>query len=194
MNHTALVVVDMQRGLVKQHPEEEAVVIGNIAELLELCRSHSVPVLYIAHHEDTGDLRIGTPDWEIIEALHPLENDPRFDKTVCSAFSCDAFAEKLVELGIRELVIVGMRTEFCVDATVKSALARGYAVTIPESCTTSYGNVYLTGAQLCKFYEQIVWKGNGARVIPLWAMRQRFSNRPALVRESDDGKLEEDGI
>lgn len=167
MEKIALMIIDMQRALVEQHPENEEVVVHHILTLLKTAREAALPVVYVAH--DGGkdnELAFATNGWEFIDALKPQNGEPRFDKTVCNAFSVEELHAYLQQNSVTQLMIVGMRTEFCVDATVKGALELDYNVTIPEDCTTSFGNEYITGKQLCKFYEHVIWKGSNAQIIP----------------------------
>ena len=49
----------------------------------------------------------------------------------------------LKEVNEDTLMIVGLQTNFCIDATVKSAFERGYKVIIPKDTNTTFDNEYM---------------------------------------------------
>lgn len=58
-----------------------------------------------------------------------------------------------------------MQTEYCIDATCKSALERGYQVILPKGGTTTYDNDFLSAEMLCRYYEEKIWNGRFASVL-----------------------------
>ena len=58
-----------------------------------------------------------------------------------------------------ELMIVGLQTNFCIDATVKSAFERGYYVAVPENAHSTFDNPYMNGETTCAYYFHEVWPG-----------------------------------
>ena len=54
-------------------------------------------------------------------------------------------------------MIVGLQTNFCIDATVKSAFERGYHVIIPEGTNSTFDNAYMTGETTCAYYFNEGW-------------------------------------
>ena len=55
-------------------------------------------------------------------------------------------------------MIVGLQTNYCIDATVKSAFERGYAVIVPEGTNTTFDNDYMTGETAVRYYNEDVWE------------------------------------
>ncbi|MBP1555735.1 MAG: isochorismatase family protein [Oscillospiraceae bacterium] len=58
----------------------------------------------------------------------------------------------------RRLMIAGLQTNYCIDATVKSAFERGYEVIIPEGSNSTFDNNYMTGETTVRYYNEDVWE------------------------------------
>lgn len=68
---------------------------------------------------------------------------------------------------IDTIILVGLQTEYCIDATCKSAFDNGYKVIIPEETNSTFDNEYLTGEKLYEFYNYKIWNKRFANVIPV---------------------------
>ena len=65
--------------------------------------------------------------------------------------------EYLKEKDEKQLMIVGLQTEFCIDATVKSAFEKGYSVVIPEGTNSTFDNGYMDAETTYKYYNKMMW-------------------------------------
>ncbi len=74
--NTALLVVDVQNGVVGEAYEHEAVV-ANIAALVERARREQVPVVWVQHSDEAMPSR--SADWQIVSALTPSPTEPLID-------------------------------------------------------------------------------------------------------------------
>lgn len=136
----ALLVVDVQNDLVDALPaERRGELLTTVAELLREARMKRIPVVYVRHNEE-GPLRLGTPAWEIASAVGPQEEEPIVEKRFGDAFQETDLAEVLAARGIDDLVICGMQSDFCIDATTRGAAKRGYRVTLVENAHATYGS------------------------------------------------------
>ena len=52
---------------------------------------------------------------------------------------------------------MGLQTNFCIDATVKSAFERGYKVIVPQGANSTFDNYYMTGEETYKYYNDMMW-------------------------------------
>ena len=137
---TALVVVDVQRGLV----EGEAAVGGAAAftagleSLLGRARSAGVPVVHLQDDGAASDspIRRGSPGWELALAVH--DGDVVVGKAEDDGFRETDLHDTLQDWGVDRLVIVGIQSEMCVAATARGALERGYVVVLPRDGHTTY--------------------------------------------------------
>jgi nicotinamidase-related amidase len=60
--------------------------------------------------------------------------------------------------GDKRLMIIGLQTNYCIDATVKSAFERGFTVIIPEGTNSTFDNDYMTGETTYRYYNEDVWE------------------------------------
>ena len=168
MNYDALIVIDIQTALVEEDPYNRAAVVANVKELLNACRAHKIPVVYIQHVEEAGgELAHGSAGWEIYSELAPLPGEKVFEKHYNSAFRKTGLRAYLDEIGAKSIIICGMQTEYCIDASCKVAFEYEYEVTIPRSTTTTYDTAFASGKALSEFYEESIWNGRYARVIDM---------------------------
>ena len=121
----ALIVIDVQNGVV-QHAWRRNEVIQTIDSLVKRARSHNVPVIWVQHHDDY--LIQGSKDWEIVEQLHPLKNEPVIQKAWGDSFAQTDLQSVLQSLKIQTLIITGAQSDACIRMTKYGALQRGYNV------------------------------------------------------------------
>ncbi len=165
---TALLVIDVQQGLLDWHPHHADALLRDIKALQDRARKSGTEVIFVRHNEDDKEgLFLGCPAWEIGAAIAPADGERIFDKRYSSAFKDTGLDDYLKSRGIQTLVICGMQTEYCVDASVKSAFEHGYKVFIPKNGTTTYDASIAPADKLRAFYENDIWNGRFADVIPL---------------------------
>ncbi len=131
-NHsvTALLVIDMQVGLLDGAYDEEGV-IERIESLIEAARAAGAPVVFMQHdHVAYEPLMPGRSTWEIHPQLAPQPEEVVVHKSSSDAFLETNLAEVLRDLKVDRIVIGGMQSEFCVDATARAAASRGFDVVL----------------------------------------------------------------
>lgn len=177
MKDTALLVIDMQTALVKDDPYNIDNVLKNIAHLITLCRDNLMEVIYVRHDGGANDeLEYGSDGWQIYNTLEPFRNEKIFDKRFNSAFKETKLNEYLKSKNIKKLIIVGMQTEYCIDATCKVAFEYGYEIIIPKDTNTTYSNEYLTGKELYEFYNEKIWNHRFADVVRKEELEKKIKN------------------
>ena len=146
----ALVVIDVQQGLCEGEGQawQFAQVIDRINLVASKARQAGVPVIFVQHEGRSGYLSHGSREWQLADGLVSETNDIRIRKTTPDAFLQTELQKNLDALGVNELVICGMHTEFCVDTTTRRALALGYPVILLEDAHTSAGNKALSAEQV----------------------------------------------
>jgi len=168
VNYDALVIVDMQTALVEAEPYNKSVVIENIKALLNACRKKEIPVIYIQHNGENGsELEHGSTGWSIYKESAPLPDEKIFEKQYNSAFRGTGLREYIDGIGVKNIILCGMQTEHCLDATCKVAFEYEYKVTIPQSTTTTFDNDFTNGKDLSKYYENQIWNNRYAQVISM---------------------------
>lgn len=168
MEKIVLMVVDVQNALIKEHPYNEDRVIENIKKLILAARSNTKEVIYVRHNDDNDpDFTMGTEGWQIYKDIEPEKDEKIFEKQYNSAFHKTELRAYLKEKEVDAIILVGLQTEYCIDATCKSAFDYGYKVIIPEETNTTFNNDYLTGDKLYEFYNKNIWDNRFAKVLPL---------------------------
>ena len=132
--NTALVIVDVQNGVVTGAHQRDAVV-ANIAGLVEKARREKVPVIWVQHSSE--ELTTGSDPWRIVPELAPDDAEPLIAKTYGDSFEDTALEAVLADLSVGRLVVVGAQTDACIRSTLHGALARGYDATLVSDAHTT---------------------------------------------------------
>jgi nicotinamidase-related amidase len=131
---TALLVVDVQEGVVGGAHERDAVV-ANVGSLVEKARRERVPVVWVQHSDE--ELARGSDDWRIVPELSPSDAEPLVEKNYGDSFEDTNLEKVLSGLGIGRLVVVGAETDACIRSTLHGALVRGYDATLVSDAHTT---------------------------------------------------------
>ncbi len=131
---TALLVVDVQNGVVGEAHERDRVV-ANIQALVDRARAASAPVVWVQHSDD--ELTQGSTGWEYVPELQRLESEPLVHKTYGDSFEATDLEQVLAERGVGHLVVTGAQTEACIRSTLHGALVRGYDATLVGDAHTT---------------------------------------------------------
>jgi nicotinamidase-related amidase len=131
---TALLVVDVQNGVVVGAHERDAVV-ANVGSLVDKARREKVPVVWV-QHSDEG-LQKGSDDWGIVPELAPGEAEPHINKSYGDSFEDTDLETVLSGLGVGRLLVVGAETDACIRSTLHGALVRGYDATLVSDAHTT---------------------------------------------------------
>jgi len=132
--NTALLVIDVQKGVVEGAHNRDAVV-ANIGSLVEQARRDRVPVVWV-QHSDEGLAR-GSDAWRIVSDLTPSDAEPLVEKNYGDSFEATDLENVLSGLGVGRLVVVGAQTDACVRSTLHGAFARGYDATLVSDAHTT---------------------------------------------------------
>jgi len=130
----ALLVVDVQNGVVEGAHERDAVV-ANVGALVEKARREGVPVVWVQHCDD--HLERGTDNWRIVPELSPDEAEPLVEKSYGDSFEDTTLETVLSGLGVGRLVVVGAETDACIRSTLHGAFVRGYDATLVSDAHTT---------------------------------------------------------
>ncbi len=132
--NTALLVVDVQNGVVEGAHERDAVV-ANVGSLVEKARREQVPVVWVQHSSE--QLAKGSNAWRIVPELNPGDAEPLVEKSYGDSFEDTTLESVLSGLGVGRLVVVGAQTDACIRATLHGALVRGYDATLVSDAHTT---------------------------------------------------------
>jgi nicotinamidase-related amidase len=132
--NTALLVIDVQNGVVEGGHERDAVV-ANVGSLVDKARQEEVPVVWVQHSSEA--LAKGSDNWRIIPELAPDDAEPLVDKSYPDSFEETALESVLSGLGVGRLVVVGAQTDECIRSTLHGAIVRGYDATLVSDAHTT---------------------------------------------------------
>lgn len=132
--NTALLVIDVQNGVVSGAHERDRVV-ANINSLVDRARSEQVPVVWV-QHSDEG-LEEGSPEWELVPELSPAAGEPVVHKNFGDSFEATDLESVLGTRGVGRLVVTGAQTDACIRSTLHGALVRGYDATLVADAHTT---------------------------------------------------------
>jgi nicotinamidase-related amidase len=146
----ALLVIDVQQGLCEGEGRalDTAALITRINLASAKLRAAKAPVIFIQHESGGDYLAHGSRDWQLADGLHTTAGDIRVRKTTPDSFHNTPLQSLLQDHGVDHLIVCGLHTEFCVDTTVRRALALGYPVQLLADGHSSAGNTVLSAQQI----------------------------------------------
>ncbi len=132
--NTALLVVDVQNGVIKNAHTHDTVV-ANIASIVKKARRERVPVVWVQHSDE--QLARGSEGWRIVADLARSDAEPLVEKRYGDAFEDTTLETVLTASGVGRLVVVGAETDACIRSTLHGALVRGYDATLVSDAHTT---------------------------------------------------------
>src|SRR6478672_5800257 len=132
----ALLIVDIQKdyfpgGRMELVGAEAAA--GRAQELLAAFRASGEPVFHVQHVWDAPDAPFFAPGTEGV-AIHPdvepAPGEPLIVKAHANAFLETSLADELRGAGVEDVVICGMMTSMCVDASARASADLGFNTSI----------------------------------------------------------------
>ncbi|SFB23292.1 MULTISPECIES: cysteine hydrolase family protein [unclassified Bacillus (in: firmicutes)] len=149
MEKTALLIIDAQVGIIEGTKSTPVYRKENLlkimGEIIGTARSLNVPLVYIQ------DLDVADPscdDFQIHSYIAPIESDKIITKKATDAFHLTGLNEYLIEKGIFHLVVVGCKTEYCVDSTCRRATTLGFDVTLVSDGHSTTDNKVLNAEKI----------------------------------------------
>jgi len=162
-----LLVVDTQKGCFDERLYSFETVRKNIKQLIATARENNVEVVYVQHDDGPGtELDKSTDNYEIYEDFAPMNGERRFEKNVNSAFHpMTGLTEYLNSKGEKDIITIGVSTDYCMDATIKSGFEKGFNFFVPSYTNSTYDNPYFDKETAYKYYNEFMWGKRYAKVI-----------------------------
>ena len=132
--HTALLVIDVQNGVVGEAHERDRVV-ANVAALVDRARDAGVEVVWVAHNSEEMPRDSGA--WQYVAELERRDSEPMVHKQYADSFEETDLEPVLAERGIGRLVVAGAQTDECIRSTLHGAIVRGYDATLVGDAHTT---------------------------------------------------------
>ena len=156
---TAFLIIDVQAG---SFEEKKLLYKGSellrvIQLLISKARSASAPIFYMQFNGKPDTLlRRGTPGWEIHKSIAPLTQDIVLEKNHPDSFHKTNLQQELEMRNIKRIVIAGIQSEICIDATCRRAYSLGYDVTLVENGHSTYNSSLLSASQIIKHHNEVI--------------------------------------
>lgn len=161
-----LLVVDTQKLITNSDLYNFNVFENAVKTLIAAARENNVEVIYVRHDDGAGaELTKGTAGFEIYEGFAPKQGEEIFDKTVNSSFKDTGLLEYLQEKKVQTVVVVGLQTDYCIDATIKGGFEHGFKMIVPENANSTFDNDFMSAEASYRYYNEFMWKDRYAECI-----------------------------
>jgi nicotinamidase-related amidase len=147
---SALLIIDVQRALCAGEYEcfEIGRIIDTINGLSARARAAGIPVVVIQHEEAGSPLAHEAEGWQLAEGLDVSPKDWRVRKTTPDSFYQTNLQKLLPVQDFEQLIICGLQTDYCVNATVRQALTLGYDVVLAADAHSTVDNGNITAEDI----------------------------------------------
>jgi nicotinamidase-related amidase len=132
--NTALLVIDVQNGVVGEAYDRDGVV-ANIGALVDKARAADVDVVWVQHN--SADLSRESEPWQLVPELARMESEPLVEKAYADSFEETDLESVLAVRGIGRLIVAGAQTDECIRSTLHGAVVRGYDATLVGDAHTT---------------------------------------------------------
>ena len=174
----ALIIIDMQQAaFVDAPPKYDATgLIGRLNGLAAAVRRAGGAVVFIQHDGLPGDpFHRNRPGWRLLDELDRHPADAVIAKQSCDSFLATSLEAFLRSRSVERLIITGWATDYCVDTTVRSALARGWPTVVPSDGHTTSDRPHLPATKIIEHHNAIwadfIAPGGPAIVCPCAELR-----------------------
>jgi nicotinamidase-related amidase len=143
MSKTGLLIIDIQKDYFpggKMELDGADAAGDHARQALAAFRAKRLPVFHVKHLSVRPGATYfipGSPGVEIHPAVAPAAGEPVIEKNFPNSFRGTTLKAELERSGVDSLVVAGMMTHMCVDASVRAAFDDGYRVTLlADACAT----------------------------------------------------------
>lgn len=151
-----LLVVDAQAMIVTEELYQYETFVENLKKLISTARENGVEVAYV-RHDDGYELTKGVEGFDVYDGFAPENNEKIFDKSVNSAFRDTGLVDYLHSKQHKEVMIAGLQTDYCIDATIKCGFEHGFQMIVPAYCNSTVDNEFMTAEQTYRYYNEKMW-------------------------------------
>lgn len=156
MAHTALLIIDVQQALCfGEVPAFAALdVISNLNTVATRVRAAEQLVVLIQHEAATGTLARDSLGWQFADGLDVKPTDIVLAKRATDSFHQTELLALLQQHEVKQLIIGGLQSEFCVDTTTRRALALGFPLQLIADGHTTVDNPVLSAALIRRHHNE----------------------------------------
>lgn len=154
-NKSALLIIDAQVNMFDEtFPVYQAdETLSKLETLTQQARMAGVPLIFVRHDGGKGEVdEFGTEGWQVHPRLAPRKSDIFVEKKQPSAFENTQLQEVLQGHSVSRLIIAGMQTDYCVNATTRQAMSLGYDVTLVADGHSTFDSDDKTAPEIISEY------------------------------------------
>lgn len=153
----ALIVIDVQEGFFSD-PNfavyNDRKLIKNINQLIDFFRKQEKTVVFVRHIDQVFVKQ--TSPWEVYSKVHSKPDDIYVDKTTPDSFYNTDLLNILKTNKINSIVIVGLQTNYCIDATCKSAFGKDFSTLLVSDAHSTYDNSFMRADKIIEYHNSII--------------------------------------
>jgi len=155
MSGTAALIVDVQIGLVAG-AYSEIEILENINRTIRRVRELNGVIVFIQHcHSTYEPMMKGNSGWKLHPSLDVKDGDLFVEKEASDSFYETTLDNVLRVNDVGHVFVAGLQTELCVDTTCRSALSKGYSVTLVSDAHTT-GDSHLLAAIIIDHHNKVL--------------------------------------
>ena len=163
-----LLIIDVQRAIITPALYAYDLFLRNVRTLIDSARRNGIEVIYVRHDDGVGTtLTKCAPDYEIWKDFSPTCDEKIFDKTVNSPFKESGLLPYLQQKGETDLIIAGLQTEYCIDATVKCGFEHGFRIFVPAHANTTFDHDLMCAETTYHYYNEYMWNNRYASCLSI---------------------------
>ncbi len=164
-----LLVVDTQKGITDERLFAFDKVKENIKLLIETAGKYHIEVIYVQHDDGPGSgFSKGDEAYEIYDEFAPINNEKVFSKSVNSSFhKSTGLLAYLQSKGEKQIMVVGLQTNYCIDATIKSGFEHGFEMIVPAYTNSTFDNKYFSKEAAYHYYNELMWPERYAKCVSI---------------------------
>ncbi len=161
-----LLVVDTQKLITNDSLYEFALFEMRVKELIKQARNNGIEVIFVRHDDGEGrPLSKGNDGFEIYDGFRPMDGELVFDKTVNSSFKGTGLLEYLREKEEDKIMVVGLQSDYCIDATIKCGFEHGFQMIVPANTNSTFDNQFMSAEETYHYYNEFMWNNRYAQCI-----------------------------
>lgn len=153
-----LLIIDAQQELIDGNEHEQAVfkkdeLLHTINQVIAQAQAAQVPIAFV---RDVDVARGEGKGFQIHAAIHKPVDAPIFDKAATNVFHDTELLPYLKRLGTEHLILMGCKTEHCMDSAVRTATINGFDVTLVADGHSTNGSAVLEAERVITHHNHIL--------------------------------------
>jgi len=152
----ALLVIDAQQALIEGDHAEKGVVekenlIKNINTVIQKAVENEIEIVFI---RDVDVSKGEGPGFEVHQEINVPSGAVIFNKAATNSFYGTPLDAFLKERSVKHIVMMGCKTEYCMDTAVRTATVSGYDVTLVGDAHSTSDSNTLSGQQIIQHHNR----------------------------------------